>query len=73
MLLAIAALGGDHAMKGMLLAQRKSSDRWAFYQATVIREHQYRGQKLRLEADLVERGNAIRSEAREKREAGVAP
>ena len=52
-LLAIAALGGNHAMKEMLLAQQKSSDQWAFYQAKVIRDHQYRGQKLRLEADLV--------------------
>src|SRR5438093_3849760 len=68
-LLAIAALGGNHAMKEMLLAQQKSSDQWAFYQAKVIREHQYRGQKLRLEADLVERGSAIRPEARAKLEA----
>ena len=36
-LLAIAALGGNHAMKEMLLAQQKSSDQWAFYQAKVIR------------------------------------
>ncbi|HEV8437322.1 MAG TPA: DUF4337 domain-containing protein [Methylomirabilota bacterium] len=68
-LLAIAALGGNHAMKEMLLAQQKSSDQWAFYQAKVIREHQYRGQKLRLEVDLVERGTSLRPEAREKLEA----
>jgi hypothetical protein len=37
--LAIAALGGNHAMKEMLLAQQQSSDQWAFYQAKVIREH----------------------------------
>ena len=67
-LLAIAALGGNHAMKEMLLAQQKSSDQWAFYQAKVIREHQYRGQKLRLEADLVERGTSMKPEAREKLE-----
>jgi hypothetical protein len=67
-LLAIAALGGNHAMKEMLLAQQKSSDQWAFYQAKVIREHQYRGQKLRLEADLVERGDSIKPEARNKLE-----
>src|SRR5262249_32646839 len=66
--LAVAALGGNHAMKEMLLAQQKSSDQWAFYQAKVIREHQYRGQKLRLEADLVERGTSIRPEGREKLE-----
>jgi len=52
--LAIAALGGNHAMKEMLLAQQQSSDQWAFYQAKVIREHQYRGQKLVLEMQLAE-------------------
>src|SRR5262245_42618993 len=65
-LLAIAALGGNHAMKEMILAQQKSSDQWAFYQAKVIREHQYRGQKLRLEVDLIERGDTMKPEAREK-------
>jgi hypothetical protein len=66
--LAVAALGGNHAMKEMLLAQQQSSDQWAFYQAKVIREHLYRGQKLRLEADLAERDAAIRPAAREKLE-----
>lgn len=41
-------------MKEMLLAQQQSSDQWAFYQAKVIREHQYRGQKLLLEVQLAE-------------------
>jgi hypothetical protein len=68
-ILAIAALGGNHAMKEMLLAQQQSSDQWAFYQAKVIREHQYRGQKLRLEADLVDRGATMKPEARQKLEA----
>ena len=68
-LLAIASLGGNNAMKEMLLAQQQSSDQWAFYQAKVIREHQYRAQKLRLEADLAERGAALKPEAREKMEA----
>lgn len=36
-LLAIAALGGNHAMKEMILAQQKSSDQWAFYQAKGIK------------------------------------
>src|SRR5215472_6351056 len=67
-MLAIAALGGNHAMKEMLLAQQKASDQWAYYQAKVIREHQYRGQKLRLEADLLERGSSVRPEVREKLE-----
>src|SRR5215472_10460318 len=68
-LLALAALGGNHAMREMLLAQQKSSDQWAFYQAKVIREHQYRGQKQRLEIDLLERGSSVRPEVREKLEA----
>jgi len=64
--LAIAALGGNHAMKEMLLAQQQSSDQWVFYQAKVIREHLYRAQKMRLEADLADRAPAA---AREKHEA----
>lgn len=66
--LAIAALGGNHAMKEMLLSQQQSSDQWAFYQAKVIREHLYRGQKLRLEADLAEREGSIKPAGREKLE-----
>jgi len=67
--LAIAALGGNHAMKEMLLAQQQSSDQWAFYQAKVIREHLYRAQKMRLEVDLTERAAAPRADTREKMEA----
>src|SRR5712692_11469408 len=52
--LAIAALGGNHAMKEMLLAQQQSSDQWAFYQAKVIREHLYRAQKMTLDAQLAD-------------------
>jgi len=48
--LAIAALGGNHAVKEMLLAQQQSTDQWAFHQAKVIREHLYRAQRMRLEA-----------------------
>jgi uncharacterized protein DUF4337 len=66
--LAIAALGGNHAMKEMLLSQQQSSDQWAFYQAKVIREHLYRSQKLRLEADLAERDATLKPPAREKLE-----
>jgi hypothetical protein len=51
-------------MKEMLLAQQQASDQWAYYQAKVIREHQYRGLRLRLEGDLLERGAALRPEAR---------
>ena len=59
--LAIASLGGNNATKEMLLAQQQASDQWAFYQAKVIREHQYRAQKLRLEVELAE---LARSKAR---------
>jgi len=52
--LSIAALGGNNTVKEMLLAQQQSSDQWAFYQAKVIREHQYRGQKMLLETQLAE-------------------
>lgn len=58
-LLAVAALGGNSYSREMLLAQQKASDQWAFYQARSIREHQYRGQKLRLDLDLAERGRAM--------------
>jgi hypothetical protein len=63
-LLAVSSLGGNNAMKEMLLAQQQSSDQWAFYQAKVVREHLYRSQKLRIEADLMERGAAMRPEVR---------
>ena len=66
--LAIASLGGNNAMKEMLLAQQQSSDQLAFYQAKVIREHQYRTQKMRLETELAERGPALRPEARQRYE-----
>lgn len=56
-------------MKEMLLAQQQSSDQWAFYQAKVLREHLYRGQKLRLEIDLIERGSGMRPEVKERVEA----
>ena len=52
--LSIASLGGNNTVKEMLLAQQQSSDQWAFYQAKVIREHQYRAQKMLLETQLAE-------------------
>jgi Domain of unknown function (DUF4337) len=66
--LAITALGGNNATKEMLLAQQQSSDQWAFYQAKVIREHQYRAQALRVETELLERGSSMRPEARARYE-----
>jgi hypothetical protein len=66
--LALAALGGNGYGRETLLAQQQASDQWAFYQARSIREHQYRGQKLRLELDLLERG-PMKPEARARAEA----
>ena len=63
--LSIAATGGNNAVKEMLLAQQKSSDQWAFYQAKVIREHQYRGQKMVVETQLAE-PSTIKGAEREK-------
>jgi hypothetical protein len=63
--LSIAALGGNNAVKEMLLAQQQSSDQWAFYQAKVIREHQYRGQKMVLETQLAE-PSTVKGAEREK-------
>ena len=68
-ILSVSSLGGNNATKEMLLAQQKSSDQWSFYQAKVIREHLYRAQKQRLEADLIERGPTLSPAAREKVEA----
>jgi hypothetical protein len=70
-ILAITSLGGNNAMKEMLLAQQQASDQWAFYQAKVIREHLYRSQKLHLEADLLERGNLMKPDAKERIESMV--
>lgn len=67
-MLAIAALGGNNAMKDMLLAQQQASDQWTFYQAKVIREHTYRIQQKRLELDLAERGASMAPEVRQQYE-----
>lgn len=64
--LAIASLGGTNSMKHMLLTQQQASDQWAFYQAKVIREHQYHIQKLRLEVELAERGPSMKRDVRQK-------
>ena len=63
-ILAITSLGGNNAMKGMLLAQQQSSDQWAFYQSKVMREHLYRTAKAQQEAALLERGRTMSKEAR---------
>ncbi|MEJ5376539.1 MAG: DUF4337 domain-containing protein [bacterium] len=63
-ILAITSLGGNNAMKEMLLAQQQASDQWAYYQAKVIREHLYRVEKMRLEAGLLERGQSVSDEVK---------
>ena len=67
-LLAVTSLGGNNAMKEMLLAQQQASDQWAFFQAKVMREHFYSGQKQRLELDLLERSETLRPEIKKKYE-----
>ena len=68
-LLAITSLGGNNAMKEMLLAQQQSSDQWAFYQSKAMREHLYRTNGLRIELDLVERGRGMKPEVKKRYEA----
>ena len=65
-ILAITSLGGNNAMKEMILAQQQASNQWGFYQAKVIREHLYRSEKLRLEADLLERGTLMKPDAKKR-------
>ena len=68
-MLAITSLGGNNAMKGMLLAQQQASDQWAFYQSKVMREHLYKTNRDMLEALLFDRGNTMNPAAREHYEA----
>jgi len=68
-LLAITSLGGNNAMKEMLLSQQQASDQWAFYQSKAMREHLYKTNGLRLEADLLERGAGMKPEAKKRYEA----
>jgi len=58
-MLAITSLGGNNAMKGMLLAQQQASDQWAFYQSKVMREHLYGTNKKIIEALLLDRGGTM--------------
>jgi hypothetical protein len=66
--LAIASLGGNNAMKEMLVAQQEASNQWSYYQAKVIREHLNRGNRLWLEAQLAE-PSALTGPGRQKYEA----
>jgi hypothetical protein len=62
-ILAICSLGGNNAMKEMLLAQQEASNQWAFYQAKNIREYLYRIEKDRIESQIVERGDTMKPAA----------
>ncbi len=66
-ILAITSLGGNNAMKEMILTQQQASDQWAFYQAKAGREHFYHGQKMRLELDLMEK-ETLKPEIRQRYE-----
>jgi hypothetical protein len=62
--LAVTALGGNNSMKEMLLAQQEAANQWAFYQAKAMRENLYKIQRSNLEADLQERAEYLKPEAR---------
>jgi hypothetical protein len=64
-ILAITSLGGNNAAKHMMLSQQQSSNLWAYYQSKVTREHLYRVEKQKAEAQLVERGRAMNAKARD--------
>jgi len=68
-LLAVTSLGGNNAMKEMLLSQQQASDQWAFYQSKNIRELLYKTNGLRMEAELIERGPAMGPQAKKRYEA----
>jgi hypothetical protein len=67
-ILAIASLGGNNAMKEMLLAQQEATNQWAYYQAKVVREHLNRANKLLLETQLAD-PSPLKGAEREKFEA----
>ncbi len=69
--LAIASLGGNHAMKEMLLAQQQSSDQWAHYQAKSIREHLYMSQKMMLENELALLSGTVGGDRAAKADAAI--
>ena len=71
MVLAISSLGGNHAMKEMLLAQQQASDQWAYYQAKSIREHLYKTQKVILETELDLLSQTLSPESAEKAKASI--
>jgi hypothetical protein len=67
--LAIASLGGNNATKEMLLAQQRSSDQWAFYQAKSVKEHLTHTRRKELELELAERRAGLSPDVRKQAEA----
>ena len=67
-LLAVTSLGGNNAMKEMLLAQQQASDQWAFYQSKAMREHLYKINSARLEVEIGERGPHMQSAVKKRYE-----
>lgn len=67
-ILAITSLGGNNAMKEMILAQQQASDMWAYYQAKVVREHLYRIHRMWAEKELMEKtgSGSLKPEDRER-------
>ena len=65
-MLAITSLGGNNAIKEMLLAQQQSSDQWAFYQSKVIRQNLYNIEKMRIETELLKSEPSMKPEVRDK-------
>lgn len=64
MLLAITSLGENNATNEMLRTQQLAADQRASYQSQVIGENLYKTNGLRMEADLLERGPAMRPNIR---------
>lgn len=63
-LLAIASLGENNATKEMLRTQQLAADQRSSYQSQIIGENLYKTNGLRMEADLLERGRAMKPNIR---------
>jgi hypothetical protein len=63
-LLALTSLGANNATNKMLYAQQQAADQRAAYQSQVIGEQLYKTNGLRMEAYLLERGQAMRPNIR---------
>ena len=62
--LAIASLGGNNAMKEMLVASTEAANQWSFFQAKKLREHLYIIESERIQADLTVRAAALTPDSR---------